>query len=212
MDTKKFDIPADKAEALVEVVRFIGGQNWSPATGGNYSLRLDNFHCLITQSSKDKRNLQTSDLMVCNFNNQALDPTLKPSAETALHTKLYQLDSEIGCVLHTHSVPATVLSRSVSEQVRIHGFEMQKALYGNTSHTETVCVSVFDNNQDIPALAKEVERKWQQGNINQPGLLVRGHGLYAWGRDVFEARRHVEGFEFLFSCLWQERLAGGMLL
>jgi methylthioribulose-1-phosphate dehydratase len=35
---------------------------------------------------------------------------------------------------------------------------------------------------------------------------VSGHGLYAWGKDLAEARRHVEGFEFLFACAWQEKL------
>jgi methylthioribulose-1-phosphate dehydratase len=35
---------------------------------------------------------------------------------------------------------------------------------------------------------------------------VRGHGLYAWGKDLNQARRHIEGFEFLFACLWQEQL------
>ena len=31
------------------------------------------------------------------------------------------------------------------------------------------------------------------------GLLLRGHGLYAWGEDLAEARRHVEALEFLFE-------------
>jgi methylthioribulose-1-phosphate dehydratase len=38
------------------------------------------------------------------------------------------------------------------------------------------------------------------------GFLVRGHGLYAWGETLAAAKRHVEGLEFLLSCLWQERL------
>jgi methylthioribulose-1-phosphate dehydratase len=33
------------------------------------------------------------------------------------------------------------------------------------------------------------------------GFLIRGHGLYTWGKDVFSARRHVEIYEFLFECL-----------
>ncbi|MDU1661274.1 MAG: class II aldolase/adducin family protein, partial [Stenotrophomonas maltophilia] len=32
------------------------------------------------------------------------------------------------------------------------------------------------------------------------GYLIDGHGLYAWGRDMAEARRHLEAFEFLFHC------------
>jgi methylthioribulose-1-phosphate dehydratase len=32
------------------------------------------------------------------------------------------------------------------------------------------------------------------------GYLIDGHGLYAWGRDMAEARRHLEAFEFLLHC------------
>jgi methylthioribulose-1-phosphate dehydratase len=32
------------------------------------------------------------------------------------------------------------------------------------------------------------------------GYLIAGHGLYTWGADVAEARRHVEAFDFLFTC------------
>ncbi len=46
------------------------------------------------------------------------------------------------------------------------------------------------------------------GELAAHGFLIAGHGLYAWGRDVAEARRHVEGFEFLCECLWQEMLVG----
>ncbi|MEC8305131.1 MAG: class II aldolase/adducin family protein [Planctomycetota bacterium] len=27
------------------------------------------------------------------------------------------------------------------------------------------------------------------------------HGLYTWGKDIDEARRHIEVYEFLFECL-----------
>jgi methylthioribulose-1-phosphate dehydratase len=40
----------------------------------------------------------------------------------------------------------------------------------------------------------------------QYGFLVRGHGLYCWGKQVEEARRHLEGLEFLFQCELQRRL------
>jgi methylthioribulose-1-phosphate dehydratase len=32
------------------------------------------------------------------------------------------------------------------------------------------------------------------------GYLIDGHGLYAWGRDMHEARRHLEALEFLLGC------------
>jgi methylthioribulose-1-phosphate dehydratase len=144
--------------------------------------------------------------MLCDLDGRALDELSKPSAETALHTRLYRLDRRIGAVLHTHSVTSTVLSRATTGDLRLRGFEMQKALAGNQSHEDEIVIAVFDNNQDIAALAERVELRWHDAELSQPGLLVRGHGLYAWGETLDDARRHIECFEFLFACAWQEML------
>ncbi len=193
------------AQQLVETCHFFGQRQWCPATGGNFSARVDAEHCLITRSGCDKARLVVDDLITCNFDGEAINTAHKPSAETALHTRLYQLDDRIGAVLHTHSVNSTVLSRLAEDALTLSGFEMQKSLSGNQTHDEPISVAVFDNTQDIPALARQVARQYNNGKLNQPGLLVRGHGLYAWGLDVDEARRHIEGFEFLFACMLQEQ-------
>ena len=192
----------DKARALVEAGRLIAERGWCSATGGNFSVRLDDDHCLITQSGRDKSRLSETDLMVCTLDGRALEQGLRPSAETALHTGLYRAERGIGAVLHTHSVNATVLSRASADKLTVSGFEMQKALAGNQTHDESIDIAIVENDQDMQALATRVLQRLPQ----QPGFLVRGHGLYAWGSTIEEARRHVEAFEFLFACLWQERL------
>ena len=40
-------------------------------------------------------------------------------------------------------------------------------------------------------------------------LAIIALAATAWGQDINEARRHVEGFEFLFACLMQEKLLAG---
>jgi methylthioribulose-1-phosphate dehydratase len=32
------------------------------------------------------------------------------------------------------------------------------------------------------------------------GYLIDGHGIYTWGVDMPETRRHLEAFEFLLGC------------
>ena len=146
--------------------------------------------------------------MICGLDGTAIDAACNPSAETPLHCLLYELDSTVGAVLHTHSVCATTLSRHGGDDIRLSGYEMQKALTGMTSHEEEVAVKIFANDQDMPALAERVRKAWQGGALTVPGFLIAGHGLYAWGRTLDEAVRHVEGFEFLFECAWQEQRAG----
>lgn len=201
--------PQDHPETvarLCAVCRTFGERGWCRATSGNFSARIDDCHCLITQSGRDKSILTIDDLMICDFDTGAIDPACTPSAETPLHTRLYLLDDAIGAVLHTHSVTSTVLSRIADESLLVSGLEMQKALSGVRSPEETVTIPVFGNDQNMHALAERITTKWQDGMLKAPGFLIAGHGLYAWGSDLDEARRHVEGFEFLFECLWQEEL------
>lgn len=192
------------AETLCDVCHLFGERQWCLATSGNFSARIDGDHFLITQSGKDKARLAPGDLMICDMQGQAKDRALLPSAETALHLCLYRHDPGIGAVFHTHSATATVLSRRAGGAVDISGYEMQKAFAGIRSHETQLTLPVFDNTQDMAALADSLGHYLRDQPSLAPGFLIRGHGLYGWGRDVTEAQRHVEALEFLLSCAWQE--------
>ncbi|HLT91535.1 MAG TPA: methylthioribulose 1-phosphate dehydratase [Woeseiaceae bacterium] len=194
-----------EAEALAAVGRVFGERQWCLATGGNFSLRLDGGHCLITRSGTDKTRLTPDDLMVCDFAGVPVTPGARPSAETPVHTALYALDDCIGAVLHTHSVTSTVVSRAAPGDIVFEGYEMQKAIDGFTSHEEKLVLPVLDNSQDMRTLAATVRQRHALGHLRAAGFLVRGHGLYAWGANLDTARRHVEGLEFLLECYRQER-------
>lgn len=200
------DFPTE-AEALCTLGRLFGDRGWCLATSGNFSLRVGGDRCLITQSGRDKSRLSRSDLMICDFDGTAADKRATPSAETPLHTSIYRLGADVGAVLHTHSVFATVMSRATRTALTFSGFEMQKAIAGIRSHDDAIDIAVFDNDQDMPALAGKVAAAWAAGNIAVPGFLIRGHGLYAWGTNLDEAQRHVEAYEFLLQCAWQDSLA-----
>lgn len=194
--------------ALIDAGRWIDAQGWCPATGGNFSARLEAEQALVTASGRHKGRLTEADLLMVDLDGKPLESELTPSAETLLHTRLYRLDAQIGAVLHTHSVASTVLSRlAANDWLTISGYEMQKSLAGNQSHEPTIRLAVFDNTQDMQALAEQLQQRWQQQALSW-GLLVRGHGLYAWGKDVSEARRHLEGLEFLFACELEMRRLG----
>ncbi len=187
------------ARELATAGRFLHGQGWVPATSGNFSARLSADYAAITASGRHKGRLTEQDIMVVDRAGRALDSARRPSAETLLHTTLYCRYPEVGAVLHTHSVNATLLSRRCGSELRLEGYELLKAFRGVETHDTCVIVPVFDNDQDIPRLAAQVEH-YLDGHDEVPGYLIRGHGLYTWGRDVTEALRHLEAFEFLFQC------------
>ena len=189
-----------KIAELIAIARWIGDKGWCPATGGNFSARLDENLCLVTASGVDKANLQGDDFLVVKLTGEIYSGDNKPSAETLLHTALYSLSEEIGAVLHTHTVAATVLSNRVkANNLKVQGYEMQKALSNISTHETTVSLPILDNNQNISQLAGELKQRWLTDIFNY-GFLVKGHGLYAWGKDLPQAKRHLEGIEFLLSC------------
>lgn len=188
------------AQELVPAIRELAQLGWTPATSSNFSHRLDTQHAAITVSGGDKGRLTEADIMVVDFEGKAIGSNLRPSAETLLHTQLYRRFPEIGCVLHTHSPTQTVASRlfAGAGHIRLVGYELLKAFEGNRTHETEVSVPVFPNTQDMNVLAAQVDALLDKGPMW--GYLIDGHGLYAWGRTIAEARRHLEAFEFLIGC------------
>ena len=190
----------------VTTCHWIGAKGSAPATGGNMSIRQDAEWCWLSEAGRDKGSLTSEDFLQGDIATNQAPSGRKPSAETGLHTLVYRLFPEANVVLHVHTVNATVLSRiEKGPALNISGYEMQKTLTGQQTHLNTVPIAIFDNDQDIDALAKRIERYAEQIPLNY-GFLLRGHGLTCWGKDVAEARRQLEGLEFLFECEMQRRL------
>ena len=188
------------AQEIIDAGRFLYGRGWSPATSSNYSTRLSPTEALLTVSGKHKGQLGMDDVLATDLSGNSLEPGKKPSAETLLHTQLYSWRPEIGAVLHTHSVNATVLSRLTQQDfIEFEDYELQKAFSGVTTHESRVCVPIFDNDQDIARLAAKVQ-PWLDAHPDCVGYLIRGHGLYTWGTRMSDALRQIEAFEFLFEC------------
>ncbi|KQZ55544.1 MULTISPECIES: methylthioribulose 1-phosphate dehydratase [unclassified Lysobacter] len=188
------------AGEIIVNVRELSARGWTPATSSNFSRRIDERHAAITVSGRDKGRLTESDIMVVDLEGEPVATSHRPSAETLLHTQLYKRFPEIGCVLHTHSQTQTVASRLYAGMGHVHleGYELLKAFSGNTTHEMVVELPVLPNTQDMHTLAAQVDALLDRQEMW--GYLIDGHGLYAWGRDMPEARRHLEAFEFLLGC------------
>ena len=173
------------AGEIIVNVRELAQRGWTPATSSNFSSRIDAWHVAITVSGRDKGRLTEADIMVVDLDGSPVATSHRPSAET---------------LLHTHSQTQTVASRLYAGQGHVHleGYELLKAFSGTTTHETELDLPVYPNTQDMPTLAAQVDATLDR----QPmwGYLIDGHGLYAWGRDMAEARRHLEAFEFLLGC------------
>jgi len=191
----------DAATSLSDAGRELAALGWTPATSSNFSQRLDAEHAAVTISGRDKGRLTETDIMIVDMHGQAVGSAHRPSAETLLHTQLYCHSPHIGCVLHTHSRTQTVASRLFAErgEVVLAGYELLKAFRGYDTHEASMHLPVLPNSQDMLVLAAAID-PLLRGTLPLHGYLIDGHGIYAWGRNMHEARRHLDAFEFLLAC------------
>ncbi|WP_343634457.1 methylthioribulose 1-phosphate dehydratase [Fluviicola sp.] len=190
---------------LADVIRAYHQKGWSPATSTNYSFRLAERPevIVVSRSGIDKSAFSAADFMEVDMEGKALPAYegIRPSAETLIHCKLYQLFPEMMCIVHSHSVYSVLQSMKNSQAVELSGYEVLKGFEGIQTHDTTVQVPVFDNTQDMPAFAATLEA--QKHRLTVPTFIMRQHGTYAWGRNLFEAKRHLETAEYLFEVDWK---------
>jgi methylthioribulose-1-phosphate dehydratase len=158
-------------------------------------------YCAITSSGVDKGTIEVKHILAIDQHGRPIDADgLKPSTETPLHLLLYRT-MDAGAVLHTHSLPAALLSQLARDegQVLISGWELLKGLSGIDTHEVEISLPVFPNSQDMQALSARVEQSLSTKRACY-GFLLAGHGLYVWGKDLPEAKRHLEVLEYLLQC------------
>jgi methylthioribulose-1-phosphate dehydratase len=189
------------AGELAAVGRLFYGRGWVLGTSGNFSAvsSREPLRLAITSSGVDKGLLAAEHILEIDTAAQVIAGAGRPSAETLLHLSVVRLRGA-GAVLHTHSVWSNIISGANRDGVWIEGYEMLKGLDGVTTHEHSEWLPVIDNSQDMPRLAQAVEQALQ-AQPQAHGFLLRRHGLYTWGRDLAEARRHVEILEYLLEVM-----------
>jgi len=190
---------ATAAAAIATIGRAFDARGWVPATSGNFSARLGDGRIAMTASGRHKGRLEPGDVLTVDGAGRSLDGRI-PSAETGLHIQLYRLFPQVGAVLHVHSPAGVTLSRlfPAATQWRIVGHELLKAFPAIATHDAAITLPIVANDQDIDALAAAIEPALT-AEPAPPAYLIRGHGLYGWGRDLAEAERVVEAAEWLLA-------------
>lgn len=197
----------DLAAALADIGKNFYDRGWVLGTSGNFSAVVTErpLRLAITPTGLDKGALGGGQFLEIDEAARVVRGDGLPSAETGLHLAIVRTLGA-GAVLHTHSMWSTLLSDSFAPEgaVPLEGFEMLKGLSGVRTHEHRESLPIFENSQDIPRLALQVQALLQRDSAVH-GFLIRRHGLYTWGKDLSEAKRHVEILEFLLEVLGRSR-------
>jgi methylthioribulose-1-phosphate dehydratase len=198
------------AVQLSQTMAAVHARGWCDGTGGNFSCvqSRDPLVLLMAPSGVDKGTVAPEALIQVDAHGQVVAGVGRASAETLLHLEIVARTGA-GAVLHTHSQAATLLSDWCLGEGRdagalpLQGLEMLKGLAGIDSHRRLVTLPVLANDQDLGRLSATAGPLLEDA---PHGLLIAGHGLYAWGSDLAEARRHLEILEWLLEQRWRRLL------
>ncbi|MDU0200018.1 MULTISPECIES: methylthioribulose 1-phosphate dehydratase [Paenibacillus] len=194
---------------LREIKANLAARGWFPATSGNLSVRVGDFEpeqftFAITSSGRDKSVQTPEDFLLVNEKGVATEATnLKPSAETLIHSEIYRLTGA-GAIFHVHTIFNNLVSELYWERksIPVDGVELIKA-FNIWDEEAQIEIPILPNYAEIPRIAALVE----DAIIPRiPGIVLRKHGIYAWGANAFEAKRHLEAFEFLFEYVYRSHL------
>jgi methylthioribulose-1-phosphate dehydratase len=192
---------SDVAVALAKTAKQLHARGWLLGTSGNLSAVVQRQPLLIAMSVSgvDKGELTAENVVLVDDNANVIEGGSKASAETLLHLVIAN-QRAAGAVLHTHSIWTTILSDLFADEggVAIEGYEMLKGLSGVQTHEHREWVPIIENSQDMRQLSATIRTVLEE-NRKAHGFILHKHGLYTWGKDLAEARRHVEILEFLIE-------------
>ncbi|MFN5418133.1 MAG: methylthioribulose 1-phosphate dehydratase [Flavobacteriia bacterium] len=185
---------------LAAVIRAFNAKGWSPATSTNYSYK-EGKGIFVSRSGIDKSQFTEQDFIEVDSNGKAVDIAIKPSAETLIHCVLYDLFPQTGVILHAHSVYSVLNSQKYDSEIIFEGYEIQKGFRGQTTHLNQVSIPIIENSQDMMEFSKWMRER--KNEFENHCFIIKNHGVYAWGENLFEAKRHMETLEYLLEINWK---------
>lgn len=188
---------------LIDVGKTFYKKGWLMGTSGNFSRRFNPNTFFITKSGVDKGNLCSDDFTRIVDGKSTWDD--KPSAETCIHTTIYQLFEDARAIYHVHDPYAALVGRRDLEagETKLKGWEMIKGL-GVWEDVE-ICIPILFNHSNVENIADAIVSLFRTRDPQVPLINIAGHGVYAWGNSPAEAKRHLESASYLFKVDYLEK-------
>lgn len=138
---------------------------------------------VIKPSGVSYDNMKPEDMVVVDLSGKVVEGNLNPSSDTPTHIVLYKAFQEIGGVVHTHSTYATAWAQSGLDIPNIG------TTHADYFHEAVPCT------RDMSEAEVKGDYELETGNVivrrfgginpmHTPGVLVKNHGPFTWGKDA----------------------------
>lgn len=143
---------------------------------------------VIKPSGVSYDTMKASDMVVVDLHSgKVVEGDLNPSSDTPTYLVLYRAFPEIGGVVHTHSTYATAWAQAGRDIPNIG------TTHADYFHDDIPCTADMTADQMAEYeyhTGVVIVNRISSGNINPvhtPGVLVKNHGPFSWGKDADQA-------------------------
>lgn len=183
-------------QQLIDTARDMLASGLVEGTSGNLSARLPDGHVVVSPSSLPYETMSADDLVVLDLAGNVVEGERAPTSEKALHLECLRRYPEIGAVIHSHALFASMFAVThqpipcVIEEVDIYvGGDVPVADYALTGSDE---------------LGREAARHL----ADRAAVLMANHGLLTVGKDLAQAHKVASLVERTAQIVWGSRLLG----
>ena len=172
-------------EDLLSVTRKVAERGWAPGSSGNTSVRIPESNSFLIKPTGEAMTWTKSDALL------KIDPTGKilsgegrPSKEVGFHLGIYSKRGDVGGIVHAHPPYAT-------------SWAIAGTVFPLVTAPSKVYLKRIPMVEAAPSgsaeLARMVTEAFQDESVRV--VLMKGHGLVAAGKTIFEAFNFVDWAE-----------------
>ena len=160
---------------------------------------------VIKPSGVEYDTMSAEDMTVVELaSGKVVEGRYKPSSDTPTHLELYRAFPEIGGVTHTHSVNAVAFAQAGMD-IPALGTTHADYFYGDIPCTRCLTEAEVraDYERNTGRVIVETVDAGAYDPMSIPGIVVRNHGPFSWGKDAAEAVYHAVVMEKVAEMDWK---------
>lgn len=149
---------------------------------------------VIKPSGVSYENMKAEDMVVVDLHGNVVEGKLRPSSDTPTHLEIYKAFPEVGGITHTHSTYATAWAQT-GREIPFYGTTHADYFYGDIPCARALTKNEIEGEYEKNTGLVIVETFQNRKPLEVPGVLVKSHGVFAFGKDGAESVYHATVLE-----------------